>query len=58
MTPYSGVTLLAAKQVCLGRVKRATCTDLLQIGKLLSTFYKSLSQQRDLLQDRFERTRW
>ena len=27
VTTYTGVTSLAAKQVCLGPVKRATCTE-------------------------------
>ena len=27
VTPYTGVTQVAAKQVCLGRVKRATFTE-------------------------------
>ena len=34
VTPYTGVSSLAAKQVCLGSVKRTTCTDF--VAKLKS----------------------
>ena len=36
--PYTGVTSLAAKQVCLGLEKRATCTDFLTLYFLLQIF--------------------
>ena len=55
--PYMGVTSLAAKQVCLGLVKHATCTDFLPQIKnysLLSATNLCNLQQLDLLQDRFE----
>ena len=35
--PYTGVTSLAANQVCLGPVKRATCTDF--VAKSRTNFY-------------------
>ena len=42
--PCTGFTSLAAKQVCLGPVKRATCTDLLQKVELFSSFCKNFWQ--------------
>ena len=48
-----GVTSLAAKQVCLGLVKHATCTDFVAKKELSATNLCNL-QQPDLLQDRFE----
>ena len=41
------------EQVCLGPIKRATCTDFVAKVELLSTFGNL--QQLDLLQDRFKR---
>ena len=42
--PCTGFTSLAARQVCLGPVKRATCTDLLQKVELFSSFCKNFWQ--------------
>ena len=51
------LTSLAAKQVCLRPVKRATCTDFfakVTSSTLLSATTFCHLQQRDLLQDRFD----
>ena len=40
--PYTGVTSLAAKQVCLGAVKRATCTDFVAKSKSTLCFLQQL----------------
>ena len=43
VTPYTGVTSLAAQQVCLGPVKRASCTDF--VPKSRTTLYRHFLQQ-------------
>ena len=37
MTPYTGVTSLVGNKVCLGPVKRTTCTDF--VAKSTTTLY-------------------
>ena len=46
VTPYTGVSSLAAKQVCLGSVKRTTCTDFVanERVELLSNFSNNFPQ--------------
>ena len=50
VTPYMRVTSLSAKQVCLGPVKRATCTDFVlekvEILSILSTGFASILQNK------------
>ena len=40
--PYTGVTSLAAKQVCLGLVKHATCTDFDAKSRITLNFLQQL----------------
>ena len=42
VTPYTGYTSLCAKQVCLGPVKRATCTDFVAKGGTTVYFQQQL----------------
>ena len=44
VTPYTGVLSLASKQVCLGLVKIAKCTDFLAKKILFSAFSNNFSQ--------------
>ena len=44
VTPYTSVLSLDAKQVCLGLVKSAKCTDFLAKKVLLAAFCNNFSQ--------------
>ena len=54
--PYTEFTSLAAKQVCLGGVKRATCTDFVLKRKLFSAFATTFCnlQRPNLLKGKFD----